>query len=75
MSSSHTIRSLLTHITQKPKPATVFDALAERSDLVNLPNVMIYNRRITPIDKEKMVGRWKVIEKELNSRGLPITGH
>jgi hypothetical protein len=73
--SARTVRSLLTHITKKPKPTKLFDALAERQDLVKLPNVTIYNRRITPIDKEKMVGRWKIIEKELNSRGLPLTGH
>jgi hypothetical protein len=75
ISLTHTARSLLTDITQKPKPATVFDALVERSDLVDLPNVKVFNRRITPIDKEKMVGRWKIIEKELNNRGLPLTGH
>ena len=75
INSAHTVRSLLTYITRKPKPAKLFEALAERQDLVALPNVKIFNRRITPIDKEKMVGRWKVIEKELESRGLPITGH
>jgi hypothetical protein len=75
MNSTRTARSLLTHITQKPKPAKLFDALVERQDLVSLPNVKIFNRRITPIDQEKMVGRWKIIEKELNSRGLPLTGH
>lgn len=75
MNSTNTVRSLLTRITQKPKPAKLFDALAERQDLVSLPNVKIFNRRITPIDREKMVGRWKIIEKELNSRGLPLTGH
>jgi hypothetical protein len=75
INSAHTARSILTHITQKPKPSNLFDALAERQDLVNLPNVKIFNRRITPIDQEKMVGRWKIIEKELNSRGLPLTGH
>jgi hypothetical protein len=75
MNSARTIRSLLIPLTQKPKPAKLFDALAERQDLVNLPNVKIFNRRITPIDQEKMVGRWKIIEKELSSRGLPLTGH
>ena len=40
-----------------------------------LPNVKVYDRRITPIDKEKMVGRWKVIERELIERDLPVTGH
>lgn len=26
------------------------------------------------MDKEKEVGRWKVIEKELQDRGLPVLG-
>lgn len=42
--------------------------------LAELPNVKVYPRRVTPIDKEKMVGRWKVIVKELEKRELPITG-
>jgi hypothetical protein len=46
-----------------------------RGDLVQLPNVKIYSRRVTPIDKEVEVGRWKVIVKELEKRELPVTGH
>lgn len=34
----------------------------------------MFPRRVTPIDKEKMVGRWKVIVEELNKRELPVTG-
>jgi hypothetical protein len=51
------------------------DTLLENEELTSLPNVKVYDRRVTPIDKEKAVGRWKVIEKELNERGLPVTGH
>jgi len=39
------------------------------------PNVMVLTRRETPVDKEKEVGRWKVIERELQARGLPVLGH
>ncbi|EXJ80694.1 hypothetical protein A1O3_06978 [Capronia epimyces CBS 606.96] len=39
------------------------------------PNVMVLSRRETPVDKEKEVGRWKVIERELRARGLPVLGH
>jgi hypothetical protein len=46
-----------------------------KEHLLELPNVKIYDRRITPIDKEISVGRWKLIEEELKSRGLPVTGH
>lgn len=42
--------------------------------IAELPNVQIVDRRYTPIDKEKEVGRWKIIEKELIVRDLPITG-
>ncbi|KAJ4516483.1 hypothetical protein HRR83_001817 [Exophiala dermatitidis] len=39
------------------------------------PNVMVLSRRETPVDKEKELGRWKVIERELRARGLPVLGH
>lgn len=45
-----------------------------KGTLTELRNVKVYPRRVTPIDKEKMVGRWKVIVKELEKRQLPITG-
>lgn len=35
---------------------------------------MVSGRRETPVDKEKEVGRWKVIVKELEKRQLPIPG-
>ena len=37
-------------------------------------NVVVHPRRETPVDKEKEVGRWKVIVKELEKRQLPIPG-
>lgn len=39
-----------------------------------LSNVRVFPRRVTPIDKEKMVGRWKVIVRELEKRELPVIG-
>lgn len=39
------------------------------------PNVMVLSRRETAVDKEKELGRWKVIERELRARGLPVLGH
>ncbi|KAI9816372.1 MAG: hypothetical protein M1826_001839 [Phylliscum demangeonii] len=56
------------------KPKTVADALVAHEALTALPNVTIHTRRVTPIDREKVVGRWKVIERELEARGLPVTG-
>jgi hypothetical protein len=34
----------------------------------------VFPRRVTPIDKEQMVGRWKIIVQELEKRELPLTG-
>ncbi|KAK5237676.1 hypothetical protein LTR47_000768 [Exophiala xenobiotica] len=39
------------------------------------PNVMVLSRRETPVDKEKEIGRWKVIARELEAKGLPVLGH
>jgi hypothetical protein len=57
-----------------PKPKKLVDEIERREDLLKLPNVKVFNRRITPIDKEIWQGRWKVIEDELVERGLPVTG-
>jgi hypothetical protein len=58
-----------------PKARKVTEALEQIEALDELPNVKIYNRRVTPIDQEKSVGRWKVIEAELEKRGLPVIGN
>ncbi|RGP77468.1 ribosomal subunit 39s family [Fusarium longipes] len=50
------------------------EVLEEKKDLSTLPNVTVHSRRVTPIDREVSVGRWKVIEEELRKRDLPVTG-
>jgi len=57
-----------------PPPEKLAAHIAVSGGLASLPNVQVSSRRITPIDKDKMVGRWKVIVKELRDRGLPVTG-
>ena len=71
--SIHDSGTLFTHLVKKPKPKKLADALFA-SDVVDLPNIDIRERRYTPIDKEKEIGRWKVIERELEARDLPLTG-
>ena len=66
---------VLKFLKLKPKPKKLAESLLARPDLMALPNVEIFDRRHTPIDKEQEVGRWKVIERELTKRGLPVTGH
>jgi hypothetical protein len=72
--TTNTVQGLLKHLITPPKPRKLVDALTQKAELISLPNVTISDRRITPIDKEKSLGRWKVIEKELERRGLPATG-
>ncbi|KAF4447482.1 hypothetical protein F53441_8966 [Fusarium austroafricanum] len=50
------------------------EVLEDQKALFALPNVKVHDKRITPIDREVSVGRWKVIEEELRKRDLPVTG-
>jgi len=61
------------HFTEAPKPKKLAEELLTKP-VASMPNVEIFDRRYTPIDKEKEVGRWKVIERELRKRDLPVTG-
>lgn len=70
----NTAKALVGHLVKKPKPKKLAGSLLVNERLTALPNLQIFDRRYTPIDKEKEVGRWKVIVKELEKRGLPVTG-
>ncbi|KAH0536194.1 hypothetical protein FGG08_006902 [Glutinoglossum americanum] len=69
-----TTQSLLTLLVTPPPPRKLAQSLLENEELVRLPNVKVVERRVTPVDREKAVGRWKIIEKELEERGLPVLG-
>ncbi|KAF2234358.1 hypothetical protein EV356DRAFT_501908 [Viridothelium virens] len=72
---SKTAGELSSNLLIKPKPKKLYKALQDNDSLSNLTNVKVHDRRVTPIDKETGVGRWKVIEQELLYRDLPVTGH
>ncbi|GME63655.1 Ribosomal protein L50 mitochondria [Neofusicoccum parvum] len=72
---SSTAGILLDQITAREQPKKLAERLEHNEQLAKLPNVKISRRRITPIDKEKEVGRWKVIEQKLLDKNLPVTGH
>ncbi|KAI9839793.1 MAG: hypothetical protein M1837_001992 [Sclerophora amabilis] len=74
ISTLTTVSSLLAQLIKPPKPKKLAEILVADDKLQQLPNLQIHDRRVTPIDREKAVGRWKVIEKELTKRGLPVTG-
>jgi len=71
----NTVGMLYDKLIEKDKPKKLAERMEQDPKLTPLPNVKIHTRRISPIDKEKEVGRWKVIERELMERGLPVTGH
>jgi len=58
----------------KEKPKKLAQTPQLQKLKVNVPNVSVHSRRQTPIDKERQIGRWKVIEEELIKRDLPVTG-
>lgn len=71
-----TIRFLLTTLAEKmqPKPSKVAEQLMVDEKLASRSNLQIASRRETTVDKEKEVGRWKIIEAELRARGIPAFG-
>ncbi|KAE8453782.1 hypothetical protein EG329_009294 [Mollisiaceae sp. DMI_Dod_QoI] len=70
---SKTAGAFLSQLIKPPKPRKLAEAL--QPQLLSLQNVKFSGTRVTPIDKEKQVGRWKLVEQELRHRGLPVTGH
>ena len=72
---THTVKMLLHHLATPPKPKKLAQVLSADPKLTALTNVRLLDRRFTPIDREKQVGRWKVIERELERKGLPVTGN
>ncbi|OTB00500.1 hypothetical protein M426DRAFT_324276 [Hypoxylon sp. CI-4A] len=74
--SINDVRSLLHVVQTPPKSKTLTQEIQERrQDLVQLPNVSVATKRVTRGDKEKAVGRFKLVEEELKKRDLPLEGH
>jgi hypothetical protein len=71
-----TFRHLVEDILEahQKAPKNTQQALVAARDLMSQGNVKIARRRVTPVDKEKGIGRWKRITSELGSRGLPVLG-
>ncbi|KAI2617846.1 ribosomal subunit 39S-domain-containing protein [Hypoxylon sp. NC1633] len=76
LSSITDVRSLLRAVLKPPKSKTLTQEIQERQkDLVMLPNVSVATKRVTRGDREKALGRFKLIEEELKKRSLPLQGH
>jgi len=75
LSRSHTLHALSEHLCATQIPDKLAQRLVLEDKLPSLPNVTLSPRRVGLIDREKALGRWKVIEQELLDRGLPVTGY
>ncbi|KAI1446071.1 ribosomal subunit 39S-domain-containing protein [Annulohypoxylon stygium] len=76
LSGINNVQTLLHVVLKPPKPKTLTMEIQERrQDLVQLPNVQVATKRVTRGDKEKAVGRFKLIEEEYRKRELPLKGH
>ncbi|KAI1077935.1 ribosomal subunit 39S-domain-containing protein [Whalleya microplaca] len=70
------VHALLRLVQRPPKPKTLTQEIQKRNqDLLELPNVTVASKRVTRGDKEKAVGRFKLIEEEFKKRDLPLVGH
>jgi len=69
-----TVKHLLTFSTQQPKPTKLAKEIELKNLFDDLTNVRTQSTKIKTIQKETEVGRWKIIEEELEKRGLPATG-
>lgn len=61
-------------LMQPPKAKKLAHVLMEDEQLKSLLNVKVIPKRVTPINDDLAVGRWKVIENELLQRGLQVVG-
>lgn len=68
---------LLAVLQKPPKPKTLSDEIAKRQPVLaqELPNVSFATKRVTRGDRERAVGRFKLIEEEFKKRDLPLDGH
>ena len=74
LSNATTIEDLFVHLKSKDRPQKLAQSEEFRQMNTGLLNVKIHQRRPKLIQREKQVGRWKLIEAELTARGLPLTG-
>lgn len=71
---THTADDLVRHLMVPAKPPKLAAVLKEKADdgLSALPNVHLHDRRWRPMDREKEIGREKLIREELTRRNLPF---
>ncbi|TRX89212.1 hypothetical protein FHL15_009910 [Xylaria flabelliformis] len=74
--STTTVQALLRVLKKPPKSATLNEEIQKRHpDLLELPNVTVAAKRVTRGDKEKALGRFKIMQEEFKKRDIPGLGH
>ncbi|KAI0184261.1 ribosomal subunit 39S-domain-containing protein [Xylaria flabelliformis] len=74
--STTTVQALLRVLKKPLKPATLNEEIQKRHpDLLELPNVTVAAKRVTRGDKEKALGRFKIMQEEFKKRDIPGIGH
>lgn len=71
-----TLAPLFHHLLKEinPKAKKLAQRLITDQALAEMPNVFVRPRRETPIDNDKRLGRFKLVQEELKKRGLPPIG-
>jgi hypothetical protein len=72
--NAKTLEDLYNAVKVKEKPKKLAQMPEVQEIAQTIPNVKVYPSRRTPVHKEKVIGRWKVIEQELLRRDLPVFG-
>ncbi|KAK3112523.1 hypothetical protein LTR53_011130 [Teratosphaeriaceae sp. CCFEE 6253] len=75
ISTSTSPAEIVRHLSTKEKAKKLVQEPRMQRLNRTAPNVQISGSRQTSIDREKKIGRWKIIEEELVRRQLPVTGH
>lgn len=76
LTSLTTVQALLHTLKKPPKPATLTEEIQKhKQELLEMPNVTIATKRVTKGDKEKALGRFKLMQAEFKKRDLPGVGH
>ncbi|KAH9844824.1 histone transcription regulator 3 [Teratosphaeria destructans] len=75
ISKSKTLADLYDALKKEPEPKKLAHTTQLKKLQDKLPNVRVYARKQTLVDKEMKIGRWKLIEDELVARDLPVFGN
>ena len=64
------VDDLLQELVKSPRPSKLFDQMSLEGLLGDLPNVHVSETKQTHMDRDTKLGRWKVIEAELQDERL-----